>query len=532
MYARVILLVLVSAFVNCVSSFDSRNVVFVIISQQEPYLASVASRLKQEIESQVFKIERRNPQVLLTHEDLPIPGGWTIIPLLRPLIDKYEGSDVRWVMFVESHTAVRCEKLLEALAAADNDKDIEWIGYPLSDDEPTIIHHFAIYEELEEEGGFVYPNFACGFAMRMNLIKTLIDRIASGQHALEADFSIDPAYELAQLVYGGRDDPGPLLTADPSFCIVSGDNCATYPRQFDTCGSPIPEESVLFAVKTWSSFHATRARVVKKTWGRHVTNLLFFSDQTDPSLPAVDTGVPNTSTGHCDKTMVILKEAVNRARSMPHVKWIFLADDDTILGVQRLCEVLSCYRGGNDYAAIGERYGYRYVSKDIAGKGYDYLTGGGGVALSVSAAAVLSRCVCVSASAPEDMTLGACAREYGVPLTHSPLFHQARPQDYPREVLSRDRPVSFHRHSSPDPYKVYATWFQHDDLALKLRHRDELMIVEDLLVPAITVKATTREHKQLLCYEMTHHNYLSFTEVKIVPCYFELFYFITTVILR
>ncbi|XP_073958333.1 beta-1,3-glucosyltransferase-like [Choristoneura fumiferana] len=215
----------------------SRNVVFVIISQQEPYLASVASRLKQEIESQVFRIERRNPQVLLTHEDLPIPGGWTIIPLLRPLIDKYEGSDVRWVMFVESHTAVRCEKLLEALAAADNDKDIEWIGYPLSDDEPTIIHHFAIYEELEEEGGFVYPNFASGFAMRMNLIKTLIDRIASGQHALEADFSIDPAYELAQLVYGGRDDPGPLLTADPSFCIVSGDNCATYPRQFDTCVS-------------------------------------------------------------------------------------------------------------------------------------------------------------------------------------------------------------------------------------------------------------------------------------------------------
>lgn len=67
-------------------------------------------------------ITQRNPEVLLTHEDLPIPGAWTIIPLLRPLAEKYEGSDVRWIMFLESHTAVRCEKLLEALAAADNDK--------------------------------------------------------------------------------------------------------------------------------------------------------------------------------------------------------------------------------------------------------------------------------------------------------------------------------------------------------------------------------------------------------------------------
>lgn len=45
-----------------------------------------------------------------------------------------------------------------------------WIGYPLSDDEPTIIHHFAFYEDLEDDGGFVYPNFANGFAMRIELM--------------------------------------------------------------------------------------------------------------------------------------------------------------------------------------------------------------------------------------------------------------------------------------------------------------------------------------------------------------------------
>lgn len=46
-----------------------------------------------------------------------------------------------------------------------------WIGYPLSDNEPTIIHHFMIHDELEEEGGFIYPNFASGFAIRIQLME-------------------------------------------------------------------------------------------------------------------------------------------------------------------------------------------------------------------------------------------------------------------------------------------------------------------------------------------------------------------------
>ncbi|KAL0842465.1 hypothetical protein ABMA28_014561 [Loxostege sticticalis] len=455
--------------------FYSRNIVFVIVSQSEPYHASVASRLKQDIEGQILEIDRRLPTVHLTHKDFSIPGAWTILPLLRPLVSKYKGSDVRWVLFVEPHTAVRCSMLLEALAAADKHKDTMWIGYPLSDEEPTIIHHFTFYEDLEEEGGFVYPNFASGFAMRMELVEVLLYKLESGERKLEADFSIDPAYELAQLIYGGGSDPGPLLTPDHSFCIVSGGSCATYPRQFDTCGSAIPEESIFFAVKTWSGFHGTRARVVKKTWGRYVTHLQFYSDKDDPSLPAVDTGIPNSKTGHCSKTVAILKQAVKRVHNLPHVKWIFLADDDTILGVQRLCEVLSCYRGGSDITVLGERYGYGYGKKETAAKGYDYITGGGGTVLSVAAAQELSRCACAALTAPDDMTLGACAgHRLNITLTHSPLFHQARPQDYAREVLARDRPVSFHRHSSPEPLRVYATWFQHDDLALKRWRRDEL----------------------------------------------------------
>ncbi|KAJ2953033.1 hypothetical protein O0L34_g7424 [Tuta absoluta] len=453
---------------------NSRNIVFVIVSQREPYHASVATRLKLDIENQVQQLEGRHPHVHTTHEDFKIPGSWTIVPLLRPLLNLYKGSDVRWALFIEPHTAVRYDKLVEGLAAQHEQEDTKWIGYPLSDDAPTIIHHFAMFEDLEEEGGFLYPNFASGFAMKLELMDTLLNQIQRGERKLNEEFSIDPSYELAKLIYGDSDNPGPLLVGDLSFCIVSADNCATYPRQFDICGSAIAERSIFFAVKTWSGFHNTRAKVVRKTWGRHVTNLMFYSDKTDPTLPAIDTKVQNTKTGHCLKTMTILKMAVDRVANMPHIKWIFLADDDTILGVQRLCEVLSCYRGGADFTVVGERYGYGYGKKETASKGFDYITLGGGAAFSVGAAAALSSCPCGAPSAPDDMALGVCARTRNITLTHSPLFHQGRPQDYPREILGRDRPVSFHRHSSPEPIKVYATWFQHDDLAIRRRKKDEL----------------------------------------------------------
>ncbi|XP_014370854.2 beta-1,3-glucosyltransferase [Papilio machaon] len=467
-------LVVLFIFVDFVTCFDSRNVVYTVVSQAEPYHASVAIRLKQDIEHQVLELEGRRPIVHITHEDFPVGGAWTIIPLLRPLTEKHRGTDVRWVVFLEPHTAVRCGKLLEALAAADGQKDTMWIGYPLSDEEPTIIHHFTFYEELQEDGGFVYPNFASGFAMRITLMKKLLKEIESGDKRLEADFSIDAAFELAQLVYGDVSRPGPLLTPDLRFCVVSADNCATYPRPFDLCGSAIPEETILFAVKTWSGFHATRASVVKKTWGKHVTNLYFFSDKADASIPTIDIGVPNTKTGHCAKTMAILNRVVEMIEDMTNIQWIFLADDDTILGVQRLCEVLSCYRGGAALTVLGERYGYGYGKRETAAKGYDYITGGGGTVFSVGAARALRTCVCAAHSAPDDMTLGACAKRRNITLTHSPLFHQARPQEYSREVVSRARPLSFHRHA-PDPLRLYAAWFLHDDRArAQHRARDEL----------------------------------------------------------
>ncbi|CAG5051032.1 unnamed protein product [Parnassius apollo] len=61
---------------------------------------------------------------------------------------------------------------------------------------------------------------------------------------------------------------------------------------------------------------------------------------------------------------------------MPHIKWIFLAEDDTILGV--------------------------------------------------GAARELRSCACATRAAPDDMALGAFARRRNVTLAHSPHFHQVR----------------------------------------------------------------------------------------------------------
>lgn len=469
----VFILALLIAGDNYVSAIDSSNVIFIIVSQPEAYHAGVAMHLKQDIQRQVLEIGHMSPKIHLTHEDFPIRGAWTIYPLLPKLIADYKGIDVRWVVFLETHTAVNYKILLNVLNETDDDKEAMWIGYPLSDEEPTIIHHFQFYEELDEDhGGFVYPYFAAGFAMRVELIKQLTENIKSGQTKLEAEFSIDPAFELAQLVFG--DGSGPLMTPDLRFCVVAGDNCATYPKKYDLCDSPVPEESIFFAVKTWSGFHESRAKVVKKTWGKYVSNIMFFSDKQDQTLPSINLGVPNAKSGHCTKTVEILKYVGNLVRSMPEIQWVFLADDDTILGVQRLCEVLSCLRGGTEMTIGGERYGYGYGKKETANKGYDFITGGGGTLLSVSAVLKLSTCTCASYTAPDDMTLGACAVFiHNLTMTHIPLFHQNRPQDYPREHLSRDRPVSFHRHSSPEPNRVYSTWFLSDHKLPKKRH-DEL----------------------------------------------------------
>ena len=52
------------------------------------------------------------------------------------------------------------------------------------------------------------------------------------------------------------------------------------------------------------------------------------------------------------------------------------------------------------------RYGYMAAT----GRGYNYITGGGGMIMNRAAASTLSNCDCPSANTPDDMHLGMCAR--------------------------------------------------------------------------------------------------------------------------
>lgn len=90
--------------------------------------------------------------------------------------------------------------------------------------------------------------------------------------------------------------------------------------------------------------------------------------------------------------------------------------------VLRMQQLLTCY-DNTDLLALGERYGYNVYNT----RGYNYITGGGGIVFSRPLLNKLTEngvCECPSINTPDDMYLGICIARLGVPITHSPLFHQ------------------------------------------------------------------------------------------------------------
>lgn len=239
----------------------------------------------------------------------------------------------------------------------------------------------------------------------------------------------------------------------------------------------------MFAVKTYEKFHSERLSVVLNTWGKLVHHMRIFSNVRNESIPTIATGVTNTGHGHCEKTIKILRliedelnhgggggdddstdgaesgNDINQQQRLgKQIKWVVLVDDDTILSVYRLARHLSCYNDPdtNDLY-LGERYGFLLLDNE---QSYNYITGGGGIVLSRPTLSKLANnCQCPSAASPDDMILAACLSQYGVVATHSSLFHQARPIDYPSTVIDSNT-ISFHKYWQIDPYDVYRRWFK------------------------------------------------------------------------
>lgn len=394
------------------------------------------------------------PIVHLTHEDFPHPGVWTVVPLLSQLYTIH-GSNSSWLIFCEGHTTIDLFQMLELLNKYSPTEEL-FIGHALRDREATIIHHFAFSNDPLQ---FRYPHFASGFAMSQALLKKIAYRLDCGDHP-DMDFSIDPSHELALYIW--ENGKGPELTHASQLCLRNHPQCASYPLEFHACGNPVAKESMYFAVKTCSKYHKDRIPVVKHTWAKYVLHIGFYSESKDASIPTIDLGVPNTEHGHCGKTMAMLKHIAMIAPSLQDVRWVVIADDDTILSVARLRQLLSCFQPSKPFA-IGERYGYNVQRSP---QGYNYITGGGGMVFSMATVRQITGstyCKCPSDSTPDDMFLGICLARLGITITHSPLFHQARPLDYAPEYLNPQLPVSFHKHWMVDPLRVYEKWFSKVD---------------------------------------------------------------------
>lgn len=434
-----------------VQAIRNSDLVFVIISQEENNL-STEEELKFEICQQTSIEEDECPPIYLSHKDFPHVGGWTLIPILNKIYEISKNSS--WLIILEDRSMIRLEKLKKLLEEYDDSKEL-WIGHALEDSNPTIIHHFHDVE-------FMYPHMGAGIAITIPLLQRLSTRTSVAGKTI--DFNIDRSYEFAMFIWNEANRTS--LIHNDAFCSSKKENCAVFPKEFKKCDMSITAESIYFVVKTCSKFHSIRVPTVLSTWARYAKKLDFISDKEDNSIPTISLGIPNTESGHCGKTMAIIKYIFEKIKDNNSIKWAVITDDDTILSVHRIIELLSCYNSDND-VAIGERYGYGVYNSH----GFNYITGGGGMVFSRTLLEKLSAtCKCPSISSPDDMILGLCLSNLGVEIIHSHLFHQARPIDYSPRFLESDRHVSFHKHWMIDPIKVYEEWFAQEDLKLVKTH--------------------------------------------------------------
>uniref|UniRef100_A0A8D8KNY8 Beta-1,3-glucosyltransferase n=1 Tax=Culex pipiens TaxID=7175 RepID=A0A8D8KNY8_CULPI len=418
-------------------------------------------------------------------------GSWAITPILKHIRTGGILTGRRWLIICEENSHVNVSLLVHHLAQEDYRQE-HFLGYPLHDREATIIHHFAFFKN---PSSFRYPWVRAGLILTTPLVDHLLGLLARGP-AVGTEFFIDVGHEFALLAWNrGSPSGSRTLTPVPYLCAHPGPGCAIaaspsevpavvtgptrdhhlHPEPPVAAPSSVvstPAE-ILFAVKTCEKFHAERVPVLLNTWAKYVQHLRLYSDTGDASIPTIGTSIPNTSIGHCAKTLEILhlvREELRHNPGLTDVRWIMLVDDDTILSPSALAHHLGHYNPSVDLY-LGERYGYHLLSRDATGsysgesdgQGYNYITGGGGIVLSVAILAdLLDHCECPSATSPDDMIIAACLYRLGVRPIHSPLFHQARPSDYAPETLDPGA-ISFHKHWQIDPYQVYNRWFRRND---------------------------------------------------------------------
>ncbi|CAH3110993.1 unnamed protein product [Porites lobata] len=429
-----------------VPSVALKDIVIIVRSQHNGYHVKKAKTMRDDLTQQAEAMgEKDNLELKMMHEDWAPLGAWTIIPIINSLAEDY-GDNKRWIFFCEEETIINLFGLVQVLRKHDARKEL-FIGHAIQDQQPVIIHHFAFHQDPSQ---FSFPDFAAGWALSVPLLNRLSKRLIAASP--RSDFSIDVQHEVAMFI---RDEGrGTLLTDVPELCTSDPrdqPDCVTsVKRGGPECGD-LSLDQIFFAVKTTKKYHKSRVPVVQKTVGQYAKHIVYYSETKDSSIPTEDIGVPNTERGHCAKLQAIINKSATdpRAADKP---WLVVIDDDTIMSVPRLKKLLACY-DPKEVTLLGERYAYGLTG----GYGYEYITGGGGMILSRAGidALLKSNCNCWEPDSPDDMWLGNCFRRLGIPLTHSPAFHQAKPNEYVPSLLAHQTPISFHKHNDLDPLTVY-----------------------------------------------------------------------------
>jgi len=449
-FSTILLLVLAS---SCQAKKKQGASVLVLVrGQSDMYSHQAAYDKQQKLNKQIEKHNLR-AEVALVQQEWPVEAAWTLFPLIPDMHARY-GDKYEWVLVIESYTQVNLKKLATEVLPQHDSDDLVLLGRCLHDDSPTIIHHFAFFDG--EVKKFNYPDMDAGVLFSTGLLAQIADEYS--METQKANFQIDIKHEIAKILHDKYDVK---MTCQPQMCGVKGskDDCVTWldSKLTSSCGGMWDPLKVQFSVKTTEKFHKDRIPVVKATWGRFMQRVTYYSNVTDEKLGMTNSGgVPNTEQGHCGKMEKIIRDFNEMDGD-----WLVIVDDDTIFSVARMLQMLSCYNHQHNIV-IGERYGFGLNT----GYGYSYITGGGGMVMSRKAVTnfVEKGCKCPHISTPDDMYLGQCfSRTVGIPVTHSPLFHQARPEDYSTGFLGNQDPISFHKHWQTDPVKVYREWFLQAD---------------------------------------------------------------------
>ena len=347
-FATTLVFISVWSVAAATAPVDFSRVVFVINSQPNFHHAAIAEETTRRIKASLSSSGVEAPHHVYSagKEDfLPLHGAWTYIPLIKAVAQELaEVAD--WFVFLEESTDVDFDALSGVLSSNSPDDDV-FVGHALADLDSVIIHHY------NEPGEVKYPQTDAGFVLSRAVVERVreeFDSMSQSQSSkFPRDFSIDPAYELARMLghlFDGDGVRAVTIKNDTRMCVGMDAGCAIQPRDRPECKAEDVADlvsSTLFAVKTCKKFHEERLTVVGETWAKAALNVKYFSEEADPNYGTIVLpGVRNTERGHCGKTLAIIKFFNNHA-SEEGWKWLVIADDDTILGVKRYLELLSCY---------------------------------------------------------------------------------------------------------------------------------------------------------------------------------------------